>query len=451
MIPTVAENSGNSASPRRSLSASDRSKEYSLALDRADQLAGLRHEFCIPSIGSINADPLSARTNECVYLTGNSLGLQPRSARGLIERELTDWANLAVESHIYGRDPWLRYHESLRGPLARLIGCGEQEVVAMNTLTVNLHLMMLTFYRPAAIRNVILIEDNAFPSDSYAAASQASLHGLSTRQVVRLKPRDNEVTLKTADIIDTIDRLGSSLAVVMLGGVNYLSGEVLDMPAITQAAQAQGAICGWDLAHAVGNIPLRLHDWNADFAVWCSYKYLNSGPGAVGGAYVHERHCRDTQLIHPAGWWGNEVAQRFEMKPDFVPVLTADRWALSNPPVFSLAPVKASLEIFDRVGIDVLRRKSLALTGYLESLLEAIVPEVRVLTPADPAARGCQLSLRLPRTDGRTLLNTLKAKGVICDFRAPDIIRAAPVPLYNSFQDVWSFVHILRDELRNGG
>jgi kynureninase len=375
-----------------------------------------------------------------VYLTGNSLGLQPKGVAAAVARELENWQNLAVEGHVHGRDPWLPYHESLRGPLSRLVGALPHEVVAMNSLTVNLHLLMLSFFRPTADRFKIIIEDTAFPSDSYAVQSLANLRGFGHDAIVRLRPREGESTLRTGDIIERIER--ERPALVMLGGVNYLTGQWFEMEPITKAAHGAGAVCGWDLAHAAGNVPVKLHDWNADFAVWCSYKYINSGPGAIAGAYVHERHCRDQSLVQLAGWWGNDPATRFKMGPDFTPVASADRFAMSNPPIFSLTPVKVSMSIFDRVGIDTLRRKSLALTGYMEHLLRATAKSVEITTPVDPQHRGCQLSLKLPGDPVKSL-EALKAAGVVCDFREPNIIRAAPTPLYNTFHDAWRFVQTL--------
>jgi kynureninase len=420
--------------------SADLTEPAARAMDAHDRLAAARAEFLIPTVGSIHGK--SDQPTPCVYLTGNSLGLQPKGVREAICRELEDWERFAVEGHIHARDPWLPYHESLRGPLSRLVGAAEHEVVAMNTLTVNLHLLMLSFYRPTTSRYKIVIEDSAFPSDSYAVLSQAAMKGYGPEAIIRLKPREGEVTLRTQDIIDRIGAEGASIALVMLGGVNYLSGQWFEMQAITKAAHDVGAACGWDLAHAAGNVPVKLHDWNADFAVWCSYKYLNSGPGAVAGAYVHERHCRDASLPQLAGWWGNDPATRFKMGPDFTPVARADRFAMSNPPIFSLAPVKVSLALFDRYGIDTLRRKSLALTGYLEHLLRSRTPSVEISTPSDPAHRGCQLSLKLPG-DPKRSLEALKNAGVVCDFREPNIMRAAPVPLYNSFHDCWRFVEAL--------
>jgi len=421
----------------------DATEVHAKALDSFDPLASRRQAFLFPTVASLRGE-VDPHSPPCVYLTGNSLGLQPKSVGGMLQRELEDWHHLGVEGHMHGRDPWLPYHESLRGPLSRIVGAQEHEVVAMNSLTVNLHLLMLSFYRPTKDRYKIMIEGTAFPSDSYAVASQTKLHGFPDAQaVVRLRPREGEETLRTENIVEAIEHHGSELALVMLGGVNYLTGQFFDIRSITKAAQKVGALCGWDLAHAVGNVPLSLHDCGVDFACWCSYKYLNSGPGAIAGVYVHEKHCKDTTLPQAAGWWGNDPKMRFEMGPMFSPVTSADRWALSNPPIFSLTPVKASLAIFDEVGMSALRRKSQALTAYMEMLIKTLAPAVGIITPSDEQQRGCQLSLRLKGDPKRTLEN-LKQAGVVCDFRTPDIIRAAPVPLYNSFHDVWRFVQALR-------
>lgn len=419
------------------------------AMDQADTLAPLRAEFLIPPAAAVREPGSPSAAHDpapCVYLTGNSLGCQPRAARAMVEQELDDWARLGVEGHLHGRDPWLPYHEQFRDPLARLVGGLEHEVVAMNSLTVNLHVLMSSFYRPTADRFKIMIEDAAFPSDSYAAASQASIHGLDpARALVRLRPRAGEATLRTQDIVEAIEREGNALAVVLLGAVNYLTGQWFDMPEITRAGRRAGAAVGWDLAHAVGNVPMRLHDIGADFAVWCSYKYLNAGPGAVAGAWAHERHCRDASLPQLAGWWGNDPATRFAMGPDFSPVPRADRWAMSNPPILSLAPLKASLALFDRATINALRHKSERLTAFMDRLIGAWCPSVRRVTPAEADQRGCQLSLLVP--GGRETMRSLLRAGIVVDFREPDVIRAAPAPLYNSFHDVWRFASTLRDVL----
>lgn len=419
-------------------------------LDREDALAAFRDEFALPPASAAraherttpSADPSEPRA---IYLTGNSLGAMPKAARTLINEQLDDWAELGVEGHLAGRDPWLPYHEWFRGPLSRLVGAHPHEVVCMNSLTVNLHLLMASFYRPTASRHAIVIEDAAFPSDSYAARSQASLHGFDPdRAVIRLAPREGEATLRTEDVEETLRREGHRVALVMLGAVNYLTGQWLDMERITRAAHAAGAVCGWDLAHAVGNVPMRLNEIGADFAAWCSYKYLNGGAGAIAGAYVHERHCADKSIPQFAGWWGNDPATRFKMTPHFVPVASADRWQLSNPPIFGMVALKASLSIFERATIERLRAKSLLLTGLLWDMIEAMnaprpqASRVRVLTPPCPAERGCQLSLVVPG-DARRAFAHLQDAGVICDFREPNVIRAAPVPLYTRFDDVARF------------
>ncbi len=444
------------------------SEALALELDHADRLRSFRDLFHIPPAraavgngGGGGGGPAASGLallpgvdpdSPSIYLTGNSLGCMPRAVPGMLQQELTDWAALGVEGHLHAAHPWLPYHEFVRESAARLVGARPAEVVCMNSLTVNLHLLMVSFYRPSSERYKIMIEDSAFPSDSHAVASQAAFHarheGFDPRSaIVRLKPRAGEETLRTDDIVAEIRRHAPSLALVMLGGVNYLTGQFFDMPTITAAGHGAGAMVGWDLAHAAGNVPLRLHDWDVDFAAWCSYKYLNSGPGAVAGAFVHERHLADRTLPQFAGWWGNDPATRFRMGPDFTPVASADRWQLSNPPIFALAPVRASLEIFDQAGLPALREKSLKLTAYLESVIDGVNRDcgnpIAIVTPRDPEQRGCALSLRLNRgVDGA--LAALKQHGAICDFRHPDIIRAAPVPLYNTFHDVWRFSQVLR-------
>ncbi|GGV33166.1 kynureninase [Actinomadura cremea] len=408
-----------------------------LRLDETDPLPALRGEFLVP--------PAPGGTyEEAAYFAGNSLGLQPRAVAGRLREELDDWARLAVEGHTGARRPWVDYHELLREPAARLVGALPHEVVAMNSLTVNLHLMMASFYRPSGRRTRIVIEDAAFPSDSYAVASQAAHHGLDpAATVVRLRPRDGEEHLRTEDVLAFLERAGGTVALVMLGGVNYLTGQLMDMPAITKAGRAAGAVVGWDLAHAAGNVPLRLHDWDVDFAAWCTYKYLNSGPGAVAGCFVHERHVRDASVPKLSGWWGTDPSVRFQMEPDIAPPASADAWQLSNPPILALAPVLASLEIFDRVGMDALRARSERLTGYLASRL-APVGGVRVITPADPAARGTQLSLRVADAGG-LVRRLAEAHGVVADAREPDVVRLAPVPLYCTFHDCHRAAEALDD------
>jgi kynureninase len=394
-------------------------EDRALARDAADPLPTLRGDFHVP--------PSDGRFPEVAYFAGNSLGLQPRTTRAALLTELDDWARLGVEGHREATHPWLPYHEELRGPAARLVGARPEETVVMNSLTVNLHLMMATFYRPAGDRRRILVEDNAFPSDSYAVRSQAAFHGLD--------PDQDVVRVRAGAILDHLASAGERIALVLLGGVNYLTGEVLDIPAITAAGHAAGCRVGWDLAHAVGNIPLRLHDWGPDFAVWCSYKYLNAGPGAVAGCFVHSRHIADASLPRLSGWWGSDPATRFLMRPVVEPVSTADAWQVSNPPILAMAPVRVSLEMFDQVGMVALRAKSERLTGYLASLLDR-VPAIRVVTPADPARRGCQLSVRVGEA-GKLAQTLREAGGVIADVREPDTIRLAPVPLYSTYHDCW--------------
>lgn len=432
--------------PLRSLhmSAQSISLDAVRLMDASDPFRGFREEFLFPHMPGKGS-------GQAVYLTGNSLGLQHRGVRGAIEQELDDWARLGVEGHLHGRHPWYPYHEFVREPLARIVGAQPHEVVAMNGLTVNLHLLMVSFYRPTRERFKIMIEDAAFPSDSYAMQTQIDFHaravGFDAKAgLIRLRPREGEATLRTEDIVDAIEREAESLTLVVLGGVNYLTGQFFDIGEITRNAHERNVLIGWDLAHAAGNVPLRMHDWDADFAAWCSYKYLNAGPGAVAGAFVHERHLGRPDLPRFGGWWGNDPATRFRMTPDFVPVASADAWALSNPPIFSLAPLRVSLEVFDRAGgVARLREKSEAMTGLMETMLRAI-PGFEIITPSEARERGCQLSL-VVRGDARAAHQRLTEAGIICDFREPNVIRAAPVPLYNSFEDVWRFAETLRAQL----
>lgn len=408
-------------------------------LDANDPLSSFRSRFHIP---------LTSTGEETVYFTGNSLGLQPKTARACIEEELDEWARLGVEGHLHAKHAWLPYHEFVTEPLARLVGAHPAEVVAMNSLTVNLHLLMVSFYRPTSDRYKIIIEKGAFPSDQYAVASQLAFHGVNDG-LIELAPRDGESTLRTEDIIDAIDREGDKTALIMLGGVNYYTGQAFDMRAITDAGHKRGCIVGFDLAHAAGNLELRLHDWDVDFAAWCSYKYLNAGPGGIAGIFVHERHAHSFGLPRFAGWWGHDKATRFLMGPEFQPMPGAEGWQLSNPPIFQLAALRASLEIFDEAGIGNLRKKSVELTGYLEFLLSEIKDErISLITPADAAQRGCQLSIRVKDAD-KSLFESIGAKGVVSDWREPDVIRVAPVPLYNSFRDVFRFTQILRECLQS--
>lgn len=411
------------------------------ALDAQDPLRQFRDAFHLP---------LQASGEPYLYFCGNSLGLQPRKAAAYIQAELEDWARLGVEGHVHARNPWLTYHEQFSGPLARLAGALPEEVVAMNGLSVNLHLLMVSFYRPTKERFKILIEGDAFPSDSYAVASQAAFHGLAPEDaIIRMYPRPGEYTLRTEDLLARIGEEGSSIALVLLGGVNYYTGQYFDIGAITRAAQAQGCMVGWDLAHAIGNVPLDLHGWNVDFACWCSYKYLNSGPGGVAGAFIHQRHLGRADLPRFAGWWGHDKASRFRMPLIFRPIPTAEAWQLSNAPVLQMAALRASLELFDAAGMEAIRAKSLRLTGLLVQLLKPLekVGVLHIITPQDPAQRGCQLSLVITY-DGRALFARLQEAGVICDWREPDVIRVAPAPLYNTFEEVWQLAHLFARLLR---
>jgi len=371
----------------------------------------------------------------------------PKSAREIVEEELDAWATLGVDAHHGAGTPWYTYHEALRDPTARLVGAKPLEIICMNSLTVNLHLMMATFYRPTKSRFKILMEEPAFPSDTYAIKTQIAHHGLPPNDALILaRPRKGEFTIQTEDIVDLIEKHADQLAVVMFAGVNFFTGQLFDIKTITAAAQASGIVVGFDLAHAVGNAPLKLHDWNVDFAVWCSYKYLNAGPGAVAGAFVHERHATNTKLPRFAGWFGNDPNTRFRLhlEPEFIPVAAADGWQISNPPIFAMAPLRASLTIFDDGGgMEPLRAKSIRLTGYLEFLLAEIgSKKFTVITPRNPDERGCQLSI-LAHEHPKELLKELETAGVKCDFREPNVIRVAPTPLYNTFHEVWRFTRIL--------
>jgi kynureninase len=413
------------------------------ARDTRDSLADSRTCFHIPR---------RADGHEAVYLCGHSLGLAPKQALQLVNEELDVWSRRGVDGHFDAERPWLSYHEQVTRGLARLTGALPTEVVAMNSLTVNLHLMLTSFYRPAGERRKILMESHAFSSDRYAIESQLQLHGLDPREDLLLAtPRTGEETLRTDDICAQIERAGASLATVLFPGVQYLTGQRFDLAAITRAAHAVGSTAGFDLAHAIGNTPLSLHDWNVDFAVWCSYKYLNSGPGAIGGAFVHERHAR-SGLPRLAGWWGHDKQSRFTMPPTFDALPGAEGWQISNPPILATAPLLASLALFERAGLPALRAKSIELTSYLETLLRSKAGDaLTILTPADREARGCQLSVRLNRSPdaARSIHAELTDLGFICDWREPDVIRVAPVPLYNTFVDVWEFADTLSSLLRS--
>jgi len=410
-------------------------KENGSSLISVNTVQNFRSRFHIPK--TPNGD-------DVIYLTGNSLGLQPKTARTYIEEELEDWARLGVEGHLHARHPWLPYHEFVTEPMARVVGALPSETVVMNSLTVNLHLMMVSFYQPSGKRLKIVIEDGAFPSDQYAVESQLRFHGLDEECLIELKPRHGEPTLRTEDIVETIHEHGDEIALVMMGGVNYYTGQAFDMKAITEAGHRTGAIVGFDLAHAAGNLEIQLHDWNVDFAVWCSYKYLNAGPGGIAGAFVHERHAHAFDLPRFAGWWGHNKQTRFLMGPDFDPLPGAEGWQLSNPPIFQLAALRASLEIFDEAGIADLRRQSIELTRQLEKLLKEIDDDrISIITPSDPSERGCQLSIRVIDAD-KALFEAITSRGIIADWREPDVIRVAPVPLYNNSDDIVRFAGILR-------
>src|SRR5437870_4997877 len=411
---------------------------FAREMDAQDPQRDFREQFYLP-VGK-DGKPL-------IYFGGNSLGLMPKSARQVVEEELDNWAKLGVDAHHAAGTPWYSYHESLRQPTAQLVGAKSLEVVCMNSLTVNLHLMMATFYRPTKARFKVLMEEPAFPSDTYAIKTQIVHHGLDPKDALILaRPRKGAFTIQTEDVVDLIEKHADQLAVVMIGAVNFFTGQLCDIAAITKAAQKHGIIAGFDLAHAIGNVPLSLHDWNVDFAVWCSYKYLNAGPGAVAGAFVHERHATNTELPRLAGWFGNDPNTRFRLhlEPEFIPVPSADGWQISNPPIFSMAPLRASLSIFEEAGgMEPLRAKSVTLTGYLEFLLNEIgSKKLAVITPRDADARGCQLSI-LAQEHPKELFQELQAAGVKCDFREPDVIRVAPTPLYNTFHEVWRFAEIL--------
>ncbi len=411
---------------------------WALARDAADPLASFRGEFLIPPHGN----------GEQVYLCGNSLGLQPRATRQALIDELDDWAALGVEAHFRGKHPWMPYHELVRENLAELVGAHPGEVVAMNSLTANLHLMMVSFYRPTRERPAILIEKNTFPSDHYAVESQIRFHGHDPASaLIELEGDEHNGTISLAAVERALEEHGARTALVLLPGVQYLTGQVLDLKRIVGLAQRKGCVVGFDLAHAVGNVPVNLHDSGCDFAVWCSYKYLNSGPGAVAGCFVHERHARAV-LPRFAGWWGHDQSTRFKMGPDFVPTPGADGWQLSNPPIFALAPLRVSLDVFHRAGIAQLRQKSIALTGYLAWLIETQLSNiVEIVTPREAERRGCQLSLRVKgdRHTGRALFDQLSEAGIVGDWREPDVIRIAPTPLYNRFMDGLRFVDAVKE------
>jgi kynureninase len=407
-------------------------EDFAVAMDERDSLREFRQRFFFPK---------AASGEECVYLCGHSLGLQPKAAATYIDQELKDWAQLGVEGHFRAKHPWMPYHRLLTEQTAKLVGALPLEVVVMNSLTINLHLMMISFYRPTRERYKIIIERGAFPSDQYAVKSQLHFHGLDPAiSLVELTPRAGEDCMRDDDIEELIQRTGDEIALIMLGGVNYATGQAFDLARITRCGHARGCVVGFDLAHAVGNLQLNLHDWGPDFAVWCSYKYLNGGPGCIAGCFVHERHARSLHLPRFAGWWGHDESTRFDKGPGFQPMPGADGWQLSNPPIVSLAALRASMDIFAEAGMERLRAKSTSLTGYLEYLLNQDASRnFCIVTPHEIERRGAQLSIRIPR-NGRSLCEKLTHGGVFGDWREPDTFRVAPVPLYNSYRDVFRFV-----------
>lgn len=418
--------------------------EFAKELDKKDVLRSFRDQFFIPQ----------HEGKDAIYFIGNSLGLQPKTTSQYIQQELHDWAKLGVEGHFHAKNPWVSYHELFPKQLSVMIGSLPQEVVVMNQLTVNLHLMMVSFYRPTKQRYKIICEAKAFPTDQYAFESQVKYHGFDPADaIIEVAPREGEHILRTEDILSTIREHGDSVALVLFSGVQYYTGQVFDMKVITEAAHAAGAVCGFDLAHAVGNIELKLHDWNVDFATWCSYKYMNSGPGGVSGVYIHEKHIADEELPRFAGWWGHTKAIRFKMEKGFEAIPTAEGWQLSNAPILAMAAHKASLDIFEEAGMDKLYAKGKLLSGYMHYLLNEINKTqkeklIEIITPANEKERGCQVSMLMQRK-GKEIFNELMKQGVMTDWREPNVIRIAPVPLYNSFEDVWKFAAIIRELIKN--
>ncbi len=411
-------------------------KSFALEADKNDPLASYKDQFYFPQHDGKNA----------IYFCGNSLGLQPKKLAASIQTELDTWKEIAVGGYFGGKNPWLYYPDQCKPALAKMIGSMDSEVTVMNALTVNLHLMMLSFYKPSNSRFKIMMEAGAFPSDQYAVETLVKHFGLNPSEaIIEITPKEGEKIVHTKDIINAIEVAGDSLALVMFGGINYYTGQFFDMAAITSKTHAVGAIAGFDLAHVVGNIPLQLHDWNVDFAVWCSYKYLNAGPGAVGGAFVHEKHASNIETPRLAGWWGNEEKERFKMEKGFIPKANASGWNLSTSQVFNTAGLNASLTLFDETGIEALRKKSIALTGYLEYLLNQLTNiSFEIITPTNPSERGAQLSLYFNK-DGKAIHTKLIENGVIVDYREPGVIRVAPAPLYCSYEDVYRFYEIIKD------
>lgn len=410
--------------------------DFARQMDQEDPLAGFRDRFHIP--------PAKDGTPS-IYFCGNSLGLQPKSTREYINAELDDWAKLGVDGHTHARHPWMPYHEFLTEKMARVVGAKPEEVVVMNSLTVNLHLMMVSFYLPTSTRRKIVIEYSPFPSDRYAAASQLRYHGFDPKDtLIELKPREGSDQIHFEDLKELMDRDSNNIALLLIGGVNYYTGQSYDIKRISELGHSYGCMVGFDLAHAAGNLKLNLHEDGPDFAAWCSYKYLNSGPGSLSGIFVHERHANNLRLPRFSGWWGHDKATRFQMPDEFNPMTGAEGWQLSNPPILPMAAMRASLDIFDEAGMDRLVEKTQKLTGYLEWLLEELQDDrISLITPRDPAKRGCQLSIRV-RGGYKSIFDRLTKMGVVADWREPDVIRVAPVPLYNNFEDVYHFVERLK-------
>src|SRR6478735_5716634 len=413
-------------------------REFAQTLDAQDQLKKYRDEFIFPKVND----------KQVIYFVGNSLGLQPKRTQSYVDEVMNDWANLAVEGHFYAEKPWWDYHERFANPLSKIVGAKPNEITVMNTLTVNLHLMMVSFYRPTAKRHKILCEAKAFPSDQYMIQSQVHFHGFDPKDtIVEIERRQGEHNIRLEDVLAKIEEIGDELALVLIGGVNYYTGQVFDMKTITAAGHKVGAYVGWDLAHAAGNIKLELHDWDVDFAAWCSYKYMNSGPGNASGAFVHEKHHTNKDLPRFAGWWGHNKERRFKMEPTFDPVEGANGWQISNLPILTLAPYLASVEMFAEVGMDRLIAKRDKITSYLEFILNEISKEVNgtfeIITPTNPIERASQLSVFL-HGEGRALFDYLMKNGVITDWREPNVIRLAPVPMYCSFEDMYEFGQVLK-------
>ena len=413
-------------------------KAFAKELDQKDTLSRYKNEFIFPKVNN----------KDVIYFTGNSLGLQPKRTKSYVDEVMNDWANLAVEGHFYANKPWWDYHERFANPLSKIVGALPSEVTVMNTLTVNLHLLMVSFYRPTAKRYKILCEAKAFPSDQYMIQSQVQFHGYHPNDaIVEIQRRDGEHNIRLEDVLSKIEEVGDALALVLIGGVNYYTGQVFDMKTITKAGHKAGAFVGWDLAHAAGNVKLDLHEWDVDFAAWCSYKYMNSGPGNASGCFIHEKHHNNKDLHRFAGWWGHNKERRFKMEPVFDPVQGADGWQISNLPILSLAPYLASVELFDEIGMDALIEKRNLITAYLEFILYEISKQVggrfEIITPKNQDERACQLSVYL-HGEGRSLFEYLMKNGVITDWREPNVIRLAPVPLYCSFEDMYEFGQILK-------